>query len=133
MASIEGDAVYKFLLYYQYVDIEDVEAVCREQLELCRNLRLNGRIRVAREGINGTLGGGESAIHQYVSHMNDNHELSAVPIHWKISDLLPGKDPDVQKFKSLSVKSTKEVVSLDLMDEDKSLLLSGEIVFDVIY
>jgi hypothetical protein len=53
MTSFED---YRVLLYYHYVPIEDPQAICDWQISLCANLDLKGRIRVAREGLNGTLG-----------------------------------------------------------------------------
>jgi predicted sulfurtransferase len=94
-------------------------------LSICRNLNLLGRIRVADEGINGTLGGREEDIAQYVAHMNENEQISVSPIHWKISDLLETVDYESQKFKTLSVKTTKEVVSLDLKTDEKIELIAG--------
>lgn len=48
---------YTVLLYYHYVPIENPQELCDWQIEICGRLDLNGRIRVAREGLNGTLGG----------------------------------------------------------------------------
>lgn len=44
-----------FILYYHYVDIEDPSYICLWQKELCQELSLKGRIRISKEGINGTL------------------------------------------------------------------------------
>ncbi len=45
------------LLFYNYVEIPDPQEVCKWQKELCTQLQLKGKIRVAKEGINITLGG----------------------------------------------------------------------------
>ncbi|MEC8720099.1 MAG: hypothetical protein VXX94_08705, partial [Verrucomicrobiota bacterium] len=45
------------LLYYHFTSIEDPKALASEQRYLCQKLALKGRILIATEGINGTLGG----------------------------------------------------------------------------
>jgi len=62
------------LLYYKYVSIENVTAIATWQRSLCESLHLTGRIILAHEGINGTLGGSDESCQQYIQAMN-NHEL----------------------------------------------------------
>lgn len=45
------------LLFYNYVDIPDPQEVLEWQKSICKELGLKGKIRVAKEGINITLGG----------------------------------------------------------------------------
>ncbi|CDK30956.1 rhodanese-related sulfurtransferase [Candidatus Babela massiliensis] len=65
----------KILLYYKYVSIENPESVVLWQKELCQSLGLTGRIIVAQEGINGTLGGEDKAIENYKSQMINHHQF----------------------------------------------------------
>lgn len=122
---MEDSNEYTIVLYYQYVAISDVERVCRDQIALSNRLSLKGRVRVSPEGINGTLGGRRADILEYIRCMNEDAELSVTPIHWKLSTLLPHRDPERQKFQQLSVKPTKEVVSMDLHDDMKAKLEEG--------
>ncbi len=62
------------LLYYKYVNIENPAAIAKWQRSLCEGLHLTGRIILAGEGINGTLGGSDEECQQYIDAMN-NHEL----------------------------------------------------------
>lgn len=55
----------KILLFYKYFDIEDPKQVRDWQYTLCQDLGLRGRILIAHEGINGTLGGSAENIEQY--------------------------------------------------------------------
>ncbi len=64
----------KILLYYKYTTIEDVTLIEKWQRNLCNRLGLTGRIIIASEGINGTLGGIESATTAYKEAMG-NHPL----------------------------------------------------------
>ena len=116
---------YTILLYYQYEHVVDVDVVCKYQIEMCKRLNLMGRIRVATEGINGTLGGLPEDILAYTQEMDSIQPKDVIPIHWKLSNLLPGINRDGQKFHTLSVKSTKEVVSMDLTEREKAVLLEG--------
>ncbi|MFI5333465.1 MAG: hypothetical protein ACHQVS_05190, partial [Candidatus Babeliales bacterium] len=45
------------LLYYKYIHIEYPERILKWQKKICTDLNLKGRIIIAHEGINGTLGG----------------------------------------------------------------------------
>ncbi len=62
------------LLYYKYISIENPDAIAKWQRSLCEGLHLTGRIILAGEGINGTLGGTDEACQEYIQAMN-NHEL----------------------------------------------------------
>jgi len=99
----------KIILYYKYITIADPEAMVKWQRELCQNLGLMGRILIAKEGINGTLGGTQEAIEQYKSTMS-NHELFA-NIDFKESE---GSD---KHFPKLKVILKNEIVKLGLDPE----------------
>lgn len=60
------------LLYYKYITIEYPERVLKWQKKVCTDLDLNGRIIIAHEGINGTVGGTESNIALYKDIMRKN-------------------------------------------------------------
>lgn len=62
----------KILLYYKYVSIEEPEAIATWQKRLCKKLGLTGRIIIATEGINGTVGGSEEATDAYKTAMEEH-------------------------------------------------------------
>lgn len=62
------------ILFYKYVTVPSTNAILKWQKELCASLSLKGRIIIAQEGINGTLGGTHEDIQKYKAAM-DNHEL----------------------------------------------------------
>ena len=100
----------KILLFYKYVDVEYPEAVLSWQKELCQSLNLKGRIIIASEGINGTLGGSDIEIEAYKSQMNNNS---------KFKDLFSGIDfkesfSDKSCFSKLKIVVKKEIVRLGL-------------------
>jgi len=94
----------KILLFYKYIDIDQPEAIKQWQLDLCKSLNLTGRIIVASEGINGTLGGTNEETDTYVSAMLA-HPLFG-DIDFKTS---AGSAAD---FPRLSVKVKQEITRL---------------------
>lgn len=69
LISGQGDGEGEVLLYYCYCDLKDPDWVCAWQTALCQRLRLTGKVRIATEGINGTVGGSRLATRLYVSAM----------------------------------------------------------------
>lgn len=69
LRSGQGDEEGEVLLYYCYCDLEDPDWVCAWQAALCRHLHLTGKIRIATEGINGTVGGSKVATRLYMEVM----------------------------------------------------------------
>ncbi|XP_010898736.1 thiosulfate sulfurtransferase/rhodanese-like domain-containing protein 2 [Esox lucius] len=57
------------LLYYCYCQVVDPQLICDWQEALCEKLQLTGKVRVATEGINGTVGGTKVATDLYVKAM----------------------------------------------------------------
>lgn len=77
----------KILLFYKYISIDDLPAIMAWQRQLCEILELKGRIILAAQGINGTLGGSVDACEAYKKAM-DEHPLFGT-IDFKES---PGSD-----------------------------------------
>ncbi|XP_051017577.1 thiosulfate sulfurtransferase/rhodanese-like domain-containing protein 2 [Acomys russatus] len=67
--SGQGDKEGEVLLYYCYCDLEDPHWICAWQTALCHHLHLTGKIRIATEGINGTVGGSKVATRLYMEGM----------------------------------------------------------------
>ncbi|NXS08247.1 TSTD2 protein, partial [Neodrepanis coruscans] len=61
--------VGEVLLYYCYCEVKDPEELCAWQKALCQHLHLTGKVRVASEGINGTVGGSKVATSLYIEVM----------------------------------------------------------------
>ena len=74
------------VLYYKYVEIVDPEAFATEQRGLCAALGLAGRVRVASEGMNGTLGGDASKVDAYVAAMSADPRF--MDVDWKLSHVV---------------------------------------------
>ncbi len=74
----------KILLFYKYVAIQYPKQVLKWQTRLCTELELKGRIILAHEGINATLGGTAENINRYKAAM-EKHPLFG-SIDFKESD-----------------------------------------------
>lgn len=96
----------KIILFYKYIEITDPWQMRKWQRELCEKLGLKGRIWIAQEGINGTVGGQTEAVEEYIATMR-SHELFA-DIDFKES-LAEG-----ESFPKLKVKVRPEVVRLGI-------------------
>ncbi len=64
----------KILIYYKYIAIKKPSDEVAQQKKLCSELGLTGRIYIAQEGINGTVGGTLEATEKYKALMR-NHPL----------------------------------------------------------
>ena len=94
----------KIILYYRFTPLADPTLVRHWQWELCRRLQLRGRVIVAPQGINGTLGGELADLLQYKRALNEVPALRGIDYKWSA-----GSDDD---FPKLSVKVRPELVTL---------------------
>ncbi len=104
------EASHQILLYYKYVWIEDPQALMRAQTDLCKLLRLKGRIIVAHEGINGTVEGLTENTARYIETMRTDPRFK--DIHFKKSEGTGAA------FPRLSVKVRSEIVTGSLKNLD---------------
>jgi UPF0176 protein len=97
----------KNILFYKYVDIEDLESFKEEQFELAKSLNLLGTILVAEEGINGCLSGKEKDLEEYKKLLTKDSRFSDIKF----------KEGGINKhsFKRLHVRIRKEIVSSSFM------------------
>lgn len=96
----------KILLYYKYITIEDPELIMNWQHELCERLNLKGRIIIATEGINGTVGGSQEATEEYVA------EMSRHPLFHDI--IFKQSEGSSEHFPRLRVVVKEEIVRLGI-------------------
>lgn len=99
----------KIILFYKYVSIEYPKQILKWQTRLCTELGLKGRIILAHEGINATLGGLEENIERYKNAM-EKHPLFG-GIDFKESA------GDANYFPRLRIVIKNEVVNLGLDPE----------------
>ncbi|BCX14188.1 MAG: UPF0176 protein [Candidatus Dojkabacteria bacterium] len=105
----------KILLYYKYTKIDNPQEIRDKQYDLCKKLNLKGRILIASEGINGTVGGSPDAVEKYMRETESYPEFKG--IEWKISE-----GPD-DAFPRLRVVVREEIVTLGLKRENNDVSL----------
>lgn len=105
------------VLYYKYIFIEDPAQLMNEQRQLCESLGLKGRIFVAHEGINGTLGGTAESVELYKAHM------LKIPLFADID--FKESQGDAAYFPRLQIKVKKEIVHFGLDPEKVSAADGG--------
>ena len=104
------------LLYYKYVDISDVELIAKWQKKLCKSLELTGRIILAKEGINGTVGGSQEATAAYIAAMEAHPLFGGIDFKTALGDN--------NYFPRMRVVIKEEIVKLGV-DTDKVKAADG--------
>lgn len=97
------------LLFYKYVTIQNPVAIQTWQKELCTKLGLTGRILLAHEGINGTVGGSDQATQEYIKAMNEH------PLFGGIDFKTAQGGPEA--FPRMKIVIKKEIVHLGIDPE----------------
>lgn len=135
----------KVLLYYHYCQVEDPHVICAWQKALCEKLHLTGKVRVATEGINGTVGGTNTATDVYINAMSSHPLFKMGKEDFKTSEggadcftdlrvgvykeIVPmGVDPDVISYRLAGVHLEPE----EFHKEVEALLADGDLCNDTI-
>ncbi|KAI4899923.1 hypothetical protein NFI96_019501 [Prochilodus magdalenae] len=108
------------LLYYCYCQIQDPKLICAWQNELCSKLHLTGKVRVATEGINGTVGGTKTATSLYIKAML-SHPIFKV---MQVEDFKTSEG-NAECFTELKVGVYKEIVPMGVDPDIISYRLAG--------
>lgn len=101
--------LYQIALYYAYIPIPNTSEHVEFQSNICQELDLKGRIRVAPEGLNGVLSGTDASLREYQNRI-ETHLHATIDV--KYCGLREDLSVKEQLFDYLSVNETKEVVSL---------------------
>lgn len=101
---------YEILLYYIYTNVSDPETLRLEQLELCNEFNLKGRIIISNEGLNGTVSGLKEDTQAYINACKADSVLSSMK--FKRSE---GTE---DAFPKLNIKVRNEIVSGKLKEDD---------------
>jgi len=109
--------MYRVLLYYKYVKIDNPKFLAEEHLEYCRSLGLRGRILISPEGINGTCSGTYSQTEKYIEHMRSDDRFSDL---WFKTDDVKG-----HVFKKMHVRYKDELVTFRFEEDIDPNKLSG--------
>lgn len=106
------------LLFYKYVQIDNPVQVQTWQKQLCASLGLTGRILLAHEGINGTVGGSQESADAYIQVMNQHPLFS--DIDFKTSQGGP------EAFPRMKIVIKKEIVHLGIDPQELTVADTAE-------
>ncbi len=98
----------KIILFYLFTPLKDPEAVKLWQRTLCESLNLRGRIIIAHQGINGTLGGDIKDLKAYRRQTKQYPGFKDIVFKWS--------DGQRENFPRLSVKLRPELVAFNAAD-----------------
>mmetsp|Transcript_36660 Transcript_36660/g.59131 ORF Transcript_36660/g.59131 Transcript_36660/m.59131 type:complete len:437 (+) Transcript_36660:189-1499(+) len=118
------------ILYYKYVELQDVEAAIEEQVRQCTELGLSGRMRMASEGINGTLFGPREELKKYQDWMEESGVFEGIQYKVSAPETVVGEGGEVKTIDpfhgALNVKKCREITSTGLMEQSKPTSLGGQ-------
>lgn len=121
VAPAPAPGLVHIILFYMYTPVSSPSTTLEWQRRLCARLSLLGRIRVASEGINGTLAGSEDNIQAYIAEMNNRanpeHEGIFVGIEYKFSTAAANPFPELGMFE------VKEITASGTMAKSVRMLL----------
>ncbi len=98
--------MYKVILFYKFVEIEDPEAMKDEMRVLAEKYNLKGRMLIAEEGVNATFEGAVENIEEYKRRLNEGKIEIFKDIVFKESE------SEGNAFTRLEIKVRDEVVTL---------------------
>lgn len=96
----------KLILFYKYIEIQYPKQVQKWQEKLCKELNLKGRIILAHEGINGTIGGSEENIQKYISNIRENELFNDIDFKESVGS--------ADCFPKLKILIKEEIVKLGI-------------------
>lgn len=99
----------KTLSFYRYVNIQNPQEFRDELFQDWFHLGCNGRIYVAREGINAQMSVPEHQVEAFLEHLNGLRELRNMPIKWAVED-------NGKSFYKLTIKVRPKIVADGLDD-----------------
>jgi UPF0176 protein len=97
---------HSIVLFYNYVTIDDPKALMERERAVCEVLGLKGRMIIATEGVNATLGGTTENIERYIAHMRKDSRFKQVD--FKVTEAKS------DAFPRLSIKVRSEIVTSNL-------------------
>lgn len=101
---------YVIAALYQFVLLEDYEALQPKILKTCKDLGIKGTLLLAKEGINGTIAGTREAIDQLKSFLASDGRFN----HLEYKESFHSEQP----FYRMKVKLKKEIVTLGVKGLD---------------
>ena len=98
---------------YHFTQVEDPAAVRGPLLTLCEQVGIKGTLLLAREGINGTIAGGENAIAQVLGAIRALPGCADLEVKFSRAEAMP--------FHRMKVRLKREIVTMGQPDIDPTL------------
>ncbi|SMQ59010.1 UPF0176 protein [Altererythrobacter xiamenensis] len=95
---------------YQFTPFDDPAAIRGPLLALCEEVGIKGTLLLAKEGINGTIAGGENAIQQVLEHIRALPGCATLDVKFSTADEMP--------FHRMKVRLKREIVTMGEPDID---------------
>ncbi|KAJ6816580.1 rhodanese-like domain-containing protein 6 isoform X2 [Iris pallida] len=111
-STIPQNELNGVLLYYKYAQIPDVPSLIRFFDSNCRSLSLLGRVRIAPNGVNVTVGGKMSSLEKHIKKMRSDGLFEGTD--FKLAPCGGPSDERIARecgFTELSVRLVKELVT----------------------
>lgn len=108
------------LLFYCYCHLQDPQLISHWQEQLCTTLRLTGKVRVATEGINGTVGGTAAGAELYMQTLLRHPAFSSLQ-----TEDFKKSAGGAQCFSGLKVGVHREIVPMGVDPELVSYRSAG--------
>ncbi len=101
---------FRVAALYRFCRLDRYETMREPLLAFCRDRQIKGTLLLAREGINGTVAGGEDAIAELVAHLEAIPEIHGLEIKYSTAADMP--------FHRLKVRLKQEIVTMGVTDID---------------
>jgi UPF0176 protein len=98
------NAPFRVAALYRFCRLEDFEALRAPLAGFCCGRGIKGTLLLAREGINGTVAGGETAIAELIAHLEAMPEFSGLEVKYSYADEMP--------FNRMKVRLKREIVTM---------------------
>ncbi len=95
---------------YRFCRLERFESLRAPLAEFCCTRGIKGTLLLAREGINGTVAGGEAAIGELIAHLQSIPEFTGLEVKYSHAAEMP--------FHRMKVRLKREIVTMGVDDVD---------------
>lgn len=100
--------MFEVIIFYKYTTVSDPVGFTAWMKDLCRSIGINGRILIAREGINGSVEGTREQLNQFETALRETTFGDFADLWFKAS---PGTGTS---FRKLKVKAREYILNIGL-------------------
>jgi UPF0176 protein len=104
------NAPFRVAALYRFCRLEHFEALRAPLAAFCCGRGIKGTLLLAREGINGTVAGGEAAIAELIAHLEAMPDFAGLEVKYSYADEMP--------FNRMKVRLKREIVTMGVEGVD---------------